>query len=522
MMPFNFSLRIQNIVIVLFVIFLTVGLRLWTIDTGLQNDGVDVCQLPEQEHWIYDEFQPTSAYAWSIGLDEYPQPIPPNTRLVLPNDGDLWLARYAGVVMGVASVALMMLLGLRWHSQLWWLMGLLVACSPWFVEADRWVVAYDGAVLCVALAVWFRELAQTNQAWHIPQGIVAVLLLLVAPPLVWLIPFLLLSKRYIAWRAGSLTFLTMLLLIPAIQSPYHWFNALSRSDVGILSALIWLGLATIMYRWRKPNYMTMVVGLSVVIILGAYTVVKTGRIPSLSDNQRALINHLQQRLPDSSIVRWDGYTDSIEDIVACPLDMNIQLQNTPWLIPRPYRPGVYLPTPEPQYVVWRTDNERNLEENIANVNYITEVGQYRVGRLLDVPNVKDIAFGDLVYLIGHDLPESITVGSLLNIRLDMQLGLRISPDILGYAYYLHIVPTGERDSIAIRHDILFQDFMGQLSPRNYLLNHHAVMLVPEDITTGQYDVWFGVYNIYDGIRLATEQGSEILLGQFTIYEPETP
>jgi len=497
------------------VILLGFSLRIINITQDLHPNLTHeqvMCLTPTEEQWLYHHPESSSLYGWDRTRELSPTPPDFTQRTALTSQADMLLARLIGALIGVLIIALTISIARKAQSNTMWLLGLLVAGAFWFVASDRWVVQFDFALLCVSLSVWAQYCV--SQTWgRSIQGISSIALLLIAPPLFWLVPFLLVRYWSQTWRWAFATFGTMIILLPTLQSPFHWWLSVQQPDIAITATLIWLALIAFVL-WQPTWSIIGRLFLSIFVLITtiySFWVVLTAPLPSLEEWD--LIYTLQNTIADGNIVRWDEHTANLAPIVTCSVGANLQFTESEWVVLREYRAGAYPVSPIPHLVITHADNAQD-ELNTQEVNFQHSVSEFVIGRTINVPNPTRHAFDDLVTLIGYDLPTEVSSQSILRLRLDFQLGLNISPDILGYAYYLQVASTSQRDSVIINHTYLFENFTGQLAPRGYLLNHQIAELVPAD-AVGDYDIWFGVYNIFTSDRL---EGSELLLGQITITE----
>lgn len=502
-------------IIVLLILFLAFGFRLWHWNAGLS----DICLMPAEEIWLNAPFQPTSLYAWNVT----PQGALPNIRGQIDASGpitlsvsDRLLLRFSGVMAGMVLVALTLRLARRLGSQWGWLAGLLVAVAPPFVTADRWIVRFDLATLTVAMSLFLLTEQQLRRGWlggllARLQVLTALMLLLIAPPLWWLALGLILLQPRLDWRWATFVLFSGLVIIPGLRTPEHWLAAAASWDVGALAACIWAGMALALWRWPRLSGLQQGGMMITILLTASLTLVTELQRHTPSPAEWELIRWLHNRLPDDAIVRFDSDTWPLVDAVACPagVDRRFQAQSMP------VRFFDVRSLPEPDYVV------TTQPDGVAGLPYTTSIaGQFSIGRSLNLANPVDIGFGDLISILSYQLitPE-VRAGELVDIRLDYQFGPQITPDALAYAAFLHITEPNNPGEKWVNIADAFVEESGNTGSRRIILNHRIRVPLPIDIPAGTYDVLYGINQVYTGERLLWFGGDLLTLGQVRVIQP---
>lgn len=126
----------------------------------------------------------------------------------------------------------------------------------------------------------------------------------------------------------------------------------------------------------------------------------------------------------------------------------------------------------------------------------------------DLP-ASDFVLGDLVTLIGYDLPQSATTGETITVSFSWEALQNIDSD---YTLLLHVQDEngeviGQGDTMPI------QDLFTSNWPPNYSLSDDVSLTLPD--TAGTYEIYAGLYNEVG--RLSTGAAdNRILLGTITV------
>jgi hypothetical protein len=443
----------------------------------------------------------------------------PRVRTAIGTDDGLYLMRFSGVLIGLVVVALTLHLALVIGVNWWWLAGLFVAIAPWFVEADRWVMRFDPAILAVAISVvaLFHS-SRSHRLAPITMGLIgiqtmaAVSLLLLAPPLWWLGAILLFVQPWRPWRLAAFATLSLVVGVPALRSPIHWINATTRWDTGAAAACVWVTLALALWHFPRLTQSVRRFLAGGVLMAGVVSLVNVSGLPSPTSTEWELVTWLQHRIPDQSVVRFDAETWHLSPTVSCPLGAHLMViaQPIPPVIPslpgtRDVLPADFLVTTDPA--------------EVAASSYIHDLGNgFYIGREFSLPNSVDIRFGDLLYVLSYQLvTPSINAGDLVDVRLDFQLTSEVTVEALAYSAFFHVTIPGQAgDKVAEYNVPLVQEFQS-LIPRQLLLNIHFRFPVPAATPSGTYDVIFGIYNVYTGERLRWLNGDSLFLGQLDVH-----
>jgi hypothetical protein len=496
------------------VLLLAAGLRFYRADYAVD----DLCLTAPQEYWLYDRPQVASLYAGNLAAPEVPaledQVVTyPRARTLLPTSDDLRLARIAGILAGLVTVAITLQLGRALKSNWWLLAGLLVALAPWFTDADRWVVRFDFAPLAVAtsvLALWYSRRNDTNpltgRALVYLQLFSALSLLLIAPPLWWLAVGLVLLQPRVDWRFVVFAPLAGLAAFASLRSPFFWFSAAQEWDVGATAACVWALLVLSLWHFRQLNTLKRTALLAGIVLAGGIGWLHTAQLPQPTAQERELVNWLQSRIPDGVRVQFDAATWHLSSVAACPLGAHVAFD------PLPVSPNM---TVRPDF---RVTVDPAL---VADASFVHDLGNgYYVGREIEFPDPIDIPFGDLLHLLNIELltPEAAP-GDTLNVRLDYQLSPTVTVDALRFAAFVHVtLPDQPGDKVATI-DIPFLGETSVFGARVYVTNVHFRIPLPPDTASGTYDVLFGIYDTSSGERLLTPAGDSLRIGQVGVSAP---
>lgn len=499
------------------LILLAAYLRMRDVTYGAD----EVCLLPPEERWLYDAPQPVSLYAWDTTPEIYGEEIAPDPRVrtVLPTEQDLVLMRLFGAIGGVLPPVILLAVVRRWQPNWAVLAALFIAAAPWFVLADRWIIRYDLATLCVAVSVWSGSLLRAEKPAVLVglrpfHALFTLALLLVAPPLGWLVPALLVWRDVVVRRWAFFGGLSGVLLLPGWRAPEYWLNGAMQPDMGTTAALVWLLVLAALWRWRRVSISGAACILAAAFIAGGYTLYTLHHLPYPSRAGLELAAFLRERIPDNSVVYFDSDTWALLPAVRCPAQHNLDFEAVSPPVLLPYLPGIHLPPPAPNYIV--TTNP----ELVHKMPYVYSVGDYLVGRALDVPSPTGLIFGNLLEVMGYEIvTPQVQPGQLLEIRLDWQFLGSMDEQIYAHALFLHVVPQGYPERQIINIGRAFADMPSLLHPRQYALNQRLVALIPQDTAPGSYDVLLGVYNFYDGKRVNSQSGSGVLAGTVEITAP---
>ena len=494
------------------VLLITAAFRFHAVTYGLN----DVCLTVPEEYWSYEPSQSVSLYTWNIApkgaLVNLPGRVVEPAPLVTAETDliERLYLRLIGCAAGLLTAALLMCLGRRLGARWWWLAGLLVAVSPWFVGADRWMVRFDTAPLVIAigaLALW--ESGRLQSGWQQKTAVVihaaaTLSLLLIAPPLWWLAVIMLLLQPRPLWRWTLFILFVGLVLIPALQTPELWLAAAQLWDGGTTAACILVGLALALWWRRSLSVLQTWILLVIVLLTGAITLYQDAQLKQPSASEWELIHWLQTRIPDNSVVQFDFATWSLGHIIACPMGANIDFQpqslGVPFFDTRDLKVPYYFVSTDPKAV--------------AKMPYVSQIAdQFWVGRGLDLANPVDIGFGDLVHLLSYQiLTPTANPSDVIDIRIDYQFGPNITPDVLAYAGYIHITPTDDPSKNRANYADPFFEESGNTGSRRVMLNHHLRVALPPEIPAGSYDVRFGIFNVYTGKSV----GDGIVLGEILV------
>ncbi len=484
-----------------------------------------ICLTPPDEYWLYDTEQVSSSYAWDITprteftLDAIQQAERyPRARTALVTPDALLTARLAGSLVGLLVVALTLALARRLRTNWSWLAGLFVATAPWFVNTDRWVIRFDLATLAAGVSVTalYYSRHTFSRAWLAPftrgiQVVSALSLLLLAPPLWWVAIGLLLLQPRPHWKLVILIAAGMVLAIPALRSPIHWYRAATSWDLGATAACVWLLLALALWRFRQLAALHRAILAIAIAASGTISLLSVLSLPRPDAREWQLIDWLQQRIPDGTLVRFDPTTWHLASIVACPVGAHIQFTAQPEPPSIPSLPGdrEYR---SPDYIV--TTNA----DQVGSSPYVYDVGNgYYVGQAFVLPNPTDLQFGNLLHILSYELSaRQYAPGDRVNVRLDYQFAAEVSTDTLNDAIFFHVTLPGQPGEKRVDYNVPLIERTDTLVPRKLILNEHYRIPLPESIPAGHYDVLFGIYNVYTGERLAWSEGDSLLIGQIDV------
>jgi type IV secretory pathway TrbD component len=510
----------QVLAVIAVILLLVAGaLRFYRIGYGDDH----LCLAVPEEYWLYDVEQVSSLYAWdvtprtTISVEDLERSLLyPRERTALVGPDTLLLARLAGALLGIVVVALTLHLAWSFQATWWWIAGLFVAVAPWFVSADRWAARFDPALLAVAvsgvaLRRLYRHPSAAKKALTALPTVAALSLLLTAPPLWWVAVGLLLLQPQPTWRLALFTSLAMAFSLPAIRSPLHWLNAAVSWDSGATAACVWALLALSLYRFPRLSLPMRAVLTGVTVISGLLSLYSAARLPAPTTAEWQLIGWLQERIPDGATVRYDSATWPLAPVVSCPLGahLTITAQPTPPLLPS--LPGDREALPADYIVTTR-------REDVSHSSYVHDLGNgFYVGRELALPNPVDIRFGDLLYVIGHQLiTPDVRPGDLVDVRLDYQATGSVTEDALAHSAFIHVIVPGQPAEKIMEYTVpLVQEFH-VFGPRQLVLNDHYRFTLPDDTPPGTYEVIFGIFNANTGERLRWLNGDTLSLGPLQV------
>ncbi len=504
-------MRLQDKFLAVLILLIAAAVRLNAVTYGLAH----VCLAVPEEYWQYNSSQSVSLYTWNIApkdvLPNLPGRIPPTALVTDKTDPiNRLVVRLIGCAMGLLTIVFLMRLGYALHARWWWIAGLLVGIAPWFVMSDRWTQQFDTAPLAIAIAalsLWKSGCLPSG--WRQTLAVVihttaTLSLLLIAPPLWWVVGIMLVLQPRSHWRLTLFILLTGIVLIPGLQTPELWLAAAQGWDGGVTAACILIGL--LLALWWRPSTSILQTRIMFVLVffMGSITLYMDSQLPQPNASQWDLIYWLQTRIPDDSIVRFDFATWPLAPIVACPMGADIHFQKQFLGVPF-FDTSVFQ---DPYYFV-STDPKA-----VANMPYSSQIAdQFWVGRGIDLANPVDIGFGDIIHLLNFELlTPTANQFDVVNIRIDYQFGSSITPDVLAYAGYIHLTAQGDPTTNWVNYTDPFIEESGNTGSRRVILNHHIRFALSPKIPAGSYDVRFGVYNIYSGER----KGDEIILGTLLI------
>ncbi len=480
--------------------------------------------LPE-EYWLYDDPQVSSIYAWDQRLPGagYTAPVETPrdalTRTVAPSANDLAILRLVGTLTGLVTVAMTVRFARRVGANWSIPAGLFVACAPWFVTADKWVLRFDLATLAVAVsALLLRrsynrpQQGRRNTLVVGGQVLTAISLLLIAPPLWWLAIGLLLLQPQSGWRWAATGLLIGLVTIPALQSPWLWLEAARMWDTGATAACVWGLLALCLWRWPQiSHWLWTGIAIAALVLGGSISVLSTAHLPSPDNREWALIHWLQDRLPDDAVVRFDASTWYLAPIVSCPKAVNRRFIPQQERVEMPFLAG---PRPEQLAANFVVSSQ---EQKPGETFYVYHVEDFYVGRMTPLPNATDIQFGDVLHILGYQLATpKARPGDLIDVRLDYQFSPSVNVDTLRYAAFIQVFGPNSLTNRIINYNVPFVAESGNFGPRRLVLNQHFRLPLPADAAPGTYEVVFGLYNMYTGERLNSERGNILEIGQLEI------
>jgi hypothetical protein len=309
---------------------------------------------------------------------------------------------------------------------------------------------------------------------------------------------------------------SLLISVPALRSPLHWLNAANEWDTGVTAACVWGLLALGLWHFRRLNQPARWALAGGVLITGAVSLFSLLHLPSPTAVEWQLVRWLQERIPDHSLVRFDGATWHLAPIVSCPLGAHLEINSQPIPSSLPALPGRRDMLPA-DYVV--TTNP----ETIRDSTFIHDLGNgYYVGREMDLPNPVDIRFGNLIYVIGHELmTPQVKPGELVDVRLDFQFTSMVTVDALAHSAFFHVIVPGQPAEKAAEFSLPFIQEFQVTGPRQLVLNDHYRFPVPTNTPPGTYEIIFGIFNVYSGERLRWVNGDTLSLGQLEVRPNES-
>jgi hypothetical protein len=488
------------------ILLIAGGLRLYRVSYGYN----EICLTPPDEYWLFDKQQVSSLYTPNVHVPE--DVLPENQLVTYPrphtamnsDESVLWL-RFSGVLMGLLTAVLMLGFGLLIRADSWALAGLFVAVTPWFVNADRWLVRFDPAPLAVAISITALAASYRRPSrvviWI--QAASALSLFLLAPPLWWLALILVWLQPHPKWRILLFMTLAGLVTIPALQSPYHWLNAAVGWDSGATAACIWAGIALLLWYFRHLSYPTRTVLAVVAATCAVVSFTSARSLPTPAEREWSLIRWLQTRLPDGSRVNFDAATWPLAFVVACPMGAHIEFT------PQPMNPRSIL---SPDFIV------TTRRDDFLKSSFIHDLGDgYFVGRQLQFPQSVDVPFGDLLSVISYQIvTPQVKPGGLIQVRMDYQLSPTVTADALRYSAFIHVTLPNQPGDKITEFNLPFVQEMPTFGPRRLVTNQNYRFSLPPNTQPGAYELLFGIYDVYSGQRLRWSGGDALSIGQIEV------
>lgn len=452
----------KNSVTIVFVLLLAVALR-----------GVDafyavgeVCLMPPAEYAFYtgDSFALAPAL---LGDSAY-------------------VLRWLGVLLGVISVALTLAIAqkLRVGQGVW--AGAVVAVAPYFVHADRWLLASDGALLYLALGVWGLVIHRqhAHKRWAYGLFIAGTAGGLLFAPMLW---WILIGLWFVGNAKGqdvAFALGMVALVVILARQPFAWLGQAGGWDAGVTASIAWLALLAFvaLRRTLAPVLLRLAYGgVGVAFVLSA---VSLWQLPRLNEEDWAIVRALQDSIADDSVVAFDRALAPLAPVVACPMGANIRMT---W-----HTLGDFLPndatSTAPNDTVQRAPVTNPALHAQAIASDVTLI------RHISVPNALVLPFGEQVRLLGFELqPTTASAGNLLDLRLDWQFTSNLNEQASVYAGFIHVTLPNQPAEKVFEHTYPFIGEMSNVRPRAYQLNQHVRLIVP-DLPAGAYDVIFGVYD----------------------------
>jgi len=495
---------------ILGILFISIPFRLFFITYAYNNPCLGV---PEED-WLYDNPQPVSLYGWSVS-SAYIQPNYQSTaRTIATEPNNFILLRLVGVYTGLLAVALTLLFARKLGANWGWIAGLFVAVGVWFVNPDRWIVRFDPSILAVAasivLSLIIYQKRLSTRTLYIVEWIryFSILsLVLLAPPLWWLAIVLLLNNQ-IRWKPIAAILVGAIIAIPALQVPQNWINAALTWDSGTTAACLWCGLALALWRWPKIRPVAQGMLISIVLIAGLAGIWVTAQLPIPSSSELSLIEFLQDRLPEGVIVQFSPDTYRLAQIVACLHKVNISFEAQKPSPNFPFAPSNPQKLPQPNYVILTDPKEAERLPFVYSVE-----NKFFVENTTNLPYPVDIKFGDVIYLTSYSIiSPKVKVGDLVDIRLDYQFSSTVPVEILHNAIYIHLTDVTDPTNVVVNYNVPLAEGPNSYRPRQYVLDQHYRLSVPEKARAGSYNVTLGILDTQAGKRLVSSLGHELTLG----------
>jgi hypothetical protein len=490
------------------VFFLAMGLRVSALDVGLSQ----VCLTPSEEYWLYNPYQLPSAYQpdlrWQVRDDVFV--ATGNTQRVFATEAnDLLILRYLGILVGMLTVALSIRLARHLQSSWLGLFTMLVAVGTWFVVTDWFVVRYDMALLCVAIAVNLQLIARRRPltitlSWA--HDVSALALLWVASPLWWLSIVLLVLNPQRQWSRIGFILMAMFIMLPSMRLPVVWLEAAQSWDSGVGVVMVWLALVGAMLYWRKMVWWVNALGWLVVLFSIVLNLITLNNLPRPTETEWRVIQQVQNQIHNGALLELDRNTWHLTDAILCPMSADLQIQvrgENDVLSVRPY-----------DYRLSTQDPLNPLPSD--PILHRTDLGDgYLLFRRLDLPNPTTFAFGNQLYLLGYQImTPQVLPEQVVDIRLDLQMSNQVNENITVLTAFVHITQVGSPGDKVFEMSLPLTEVLGDVTRREQNLNRHIRFSLPLRVPSGHYDVIFGVYNSVEG----REEG-RITLGQLSVSAP---
>ncbi len=486
------------------VLGVALGLRLLTLSYGID----DACLVPEAEYWLYST----------------PERLTPFTLTQTPSSLASWalsaqavlLGRLLGAFLGVGVVWLTITIAQKRGSSAWWLAGALVAVAPPFVQADRWLMAYDVGLFLVALAVFSLQEVRLSKVApfyaHLASAC-AVLLVLLVPPLWWLslIVLILLPQR--EWRTLLFIAIASVVLLPLLRSPLHWANALASWDASLNAVLVWLILIMGVFYWEDAPIAGILGGSVLVVLFGGLAVWDAFSLPRPSAPERALIALAQDVLPDDATVFYSADVWHLRGVIACPMANDVRVASYP--TPVLEHPSVAFTPERSDYVIRKFTDPSTL----APLHF-TSAPDFVIEKMDSLALPVNLAFGNQFRLLSMSIETPVvTQGNHLILRLMFQYSPIVNVETLAYGYYFHVtLPNQPAEKIA-NFGLPLVEGLGTIAPRQ-IVNQRVIVPLQSDAPLGMYEIRMGASNSYTGeaLRINDTDEGQVILGAIEIIE----
>lgn len=472
----------------LLILLVAAGFRFTNFSYAYDN----VCLSPPDEAWLYEDVQQTTLYTLFV----QPQINPDNSqadRLIFSSNNDFLLWRTITTIISLLTIALVIVIARSLKINYTSLVAVFIAVSPWFVWTDRWLVAHDLTHLILAVSVYAILALRNNKqsVWLFIHHLSALSLFMLAPSLWWMTIGLLLATPKRSWKLLLFLSLGYLILSPLLQLFTIPLASLNHWSSGTTASCVLLIVFAVMYLWRNMAFKYHVVLTLIVIISGMTTGLSIIRLQSPTDTQWQLINHLQNIIPDHALVDLDDPILPLSTIIQCPNghdDLQINI--------RPARLHSMTINPVASRYDVLADVVVYTQNNLPpdTFAYTYEIGDYFIGRRVDVPNSTAEAIGSQMQLIGYDTAiYDDSTGTVFDLRLDLQMLKAMNVDVLSYAFFIQIAPIDDPSTHYINYNLPFAQELQLLTPRAYNLNRHYRVSLSE-LPEGEYSVTLGFYN----------------------------